>query len=78
MAQDNEPDVRSLAEAELHVQCLYRKYSALERQVRDHDQRFDTLQTVWWKRAWFRIDGWPGIRDLNAPRRRWRPWHKGR
>lgn len=46
--------------------------------VRDHEQRFDTLQTRWWKRLWFRIDGWPGQRNLNAERRAWRPWHRGR
>lgn len=44
--------------------------------VRDHAQRFDTLQTPWWKRAWFRIDGWPGRKDLNADRRARRPWHR--
>lgn len=43
--------------------------------VRDHEQRFDTLQTPLWKRLWFRIDGWPGQNDLNAERRAWRPWH---
>jgi hypothetical protein len=43
--------------------------------VRDHEQRFDTLQTRWWKRLWFRLDGWPGQNDLNATRRAWRPWH---
>ena len=46
--------------------------------VMDHEQRFDTLQTALWKRLWFRIDGWPGQRNLNAERRAWRPWHKGR
>lgn len=46
--------------------------------VRDLEKRFDTLQSPWWKRLWFRIDGWPGIRDLNADRRAWRPWHRGR
>jgi hypothetical protein len=47
----------------------------LERVVSDHAQRFDTLQTPLWKRAWFRLDGWPGLRDLNAAARKWRPWH---
>lgn len=46
--------------------------------TRDHAQRFDTLQTPWWKRLWFRIDGWPGQRNLNADRRAWRPWHRAR
>jgi hypothetical protein len=44
--------------------------------VRDHEQRFDTLQTPLWKRVWFRIDGWPGQCDLNASGRAWRPWHR--
>ncbi len=47
----------------------------LERIQSDHTQRFDTLQTVWWKRLWFRIDGWPGQKDLNADKHAWRPWH---
>jgi len=42
--------------------------------VRDHDKRFDTLQTSWVRRVWFRIDGWPGQRNLNG-KRAWRPWH---
>jgi hypothetical protein len=46
--------------------------------MRDHDERFDTLQTPLWKRVWFRLDGWPGQRDLNAPRRARRPWHRRR
>ena len=48
----------------------------LQRMVSDMDQRFDTLQTRVWKRLWFRIDGWPGQRNLNAERRAWRPWHR--
>jgi hypothetical protein len=51
-------------------------FEQLERTVSDHAQRLDTLQTPLWKRIWFRIDGWPGLRDLNADRRRWRPWHR--
>lgn len=48
----------------------------LERMVVDHEQRFDTLQTPWWKRVWFWIDGWPW-HDLNGVQRR-RPWHGAR
>lgn len=40
----------------------------------DHAQRFDTLQTPFYKRAWYWLDGWPW-RDLNGERR-WRPWHE--
>ena len=46
----------------------------LERIQSDHAQRFDTLQTSLWKRILFRLDGWPGQRDLNGTRS-WRPWH---
>lgn len=54
---------------------MHTRIEELERMVSDHSQRFDTLQTSAWKRLWFRIDGWPGIRNLNAERRQWRPWH---
>ena len=46
----------------------------LEGVVRDHAQRFDTLQTPWWKRVWFWVQGWPWY-DLNGTQRR-RPWHR--
>lgn len=67
--------VRSLEEAERHVESLTIRVDGLEREVSDMRQRFDTLQTPAWKRLLFRIDGWPGQRDLNASRRSWRPWH---
>lgn len=44
--------------------------------IRDLEKRLDTLQSPLWKRLWFRIDGWPGQRDLNATHRAWRPWHR--
>jgi len=69
--------VRSLEEAEGHVRSLTARVAQLEQMVRDHAERWDTLQTPIWKRALFRLDGWPGIRDLNAERRAWRPWHRG-
>ena len=46
----------------------------LERQVSDHRQRFDTLQTPWPKRVWFWLQGWPWY-DLNAERGP-RPWRR--
>jgi hypothetical protein len=57
------------------VRSLSARLEAVERLISDHAQRFDTLQTSWWKRVWFRVDGWPGQRDLNAGKRSWRPWH---
>lgn len=52
------------------------RLDALEGRMSDTDQRFDTLQTPLWKRIIFRIDGWPGQRNLNADKRSWRPWHR--
>jgi hypothetical protein len=50
------------------LEDLTSRVAELERLVSDHAQRFDTLQTPWWKRAWY---------DLNGRQKR-RPWHKGR
>lgn len=66
--------VRSIEEAEVHIASLTVRISALEDLVRDHAQRFDTLQTPWWKRVVFKINGWPWY-DLNGTQRR-RPWHR--
>jgi hypothetical protein len=65
--------VGSLAEAAVHIESLAVRVAELERIVSDHEQRFDTLQTPFWKRLWFWIDGWPW-HDLNGTQRR-RPWH---
>ena len=53
-------------------------HDQLRTRVRHLEKCLDTLQSPWWKRAWFRIDGWPGIRNLNAEERAWRPWHRRR
>jgi hypothetical protein len=58
---------------EAEIESLKVNVEQLQRLVRDHAQRFDTLQTPWWKRAWFWIDGWPW-HDLNGIQRR-RFWH---
>lgn len=55
---------------------LVERLHVLEVAISDHEQRFDTLQTPWWKRLWFWIDGWPWY-DLNGCQRR-RPWHRRR
>lgn len=68
--------VRSIEEAELHVQSLTIRVQELERKVSDMDQRFDTLQSPLWKRLLFRLDGWPGQTNLNAARPAWRPWRR--
>ena len=48
----------------------------LEQRVRDMEDRLDTLQTSVWKRLLFRVDGWPGQRNLNADHPSWRPWRR--
>jgi hypothetical protein len=64
-----------MSSLEQEVRSLTVKVELLEQIVIDHAQRFDTLQTPLWKRICFRIDGWPGQKDLNANGRSWRPWH---
>lgn len=67
--------VRSLEEAQVHIDSLTTRIGELERVMRDHDQRFDTLQTPIWKRVIFWLDGWPW-NDLNAEKPKWRPWRR--
>ena len=62
-------------ESMLLHESVQQRLDALEKAVSDHSQRFDTLQTPWWKRVWFWVDGWPW-HDLNGQQRR-RPWHRG-
>lgn len=61
---------------EAQVASLVVNIDQLQARTVDHQQRFDTLQSPLLRRLWFRIDGWPGQRDLNAERRSWRPWHR--
>ena len=63
---------------EQEVRSLTVRTDELERLVSDHAQRFDTLETRAWKRAWFRVLGWPGQNNLNAERKNWRPWQADR
>lgn len=58
----------------LLVESLSQRLDVVAAQVMDHEQRFDTLQTPFWKRVWFWIDGWPWY-NLNGRQRR-RPWHR--
>ena len=59
-------------ESMLLHESVQQRLDALEKAVSDHSQRFDTLQTPWWKRVLFWIDGWPW-HDLNGERKP-RPW----
>lgn len=57
----------------VHTSMITR-ITQLEQQVSDFAQRFDTLQTPFWKRMLFWIDGWPW-HDLNGIQKH-RPWHR--
>jgi len=70
----NQIRARSIEEAELHIVSLTQRVDTLEKIVVDQSQRFDTLQTPWWKRIWFWVDGWPWY-DLNGVQRH-RPWNR--
>lgn len=65
-----------LEDLEARVESLELNLTEWQKMTRDHEERFDTLQTPLWKRLWFRVDGWPGQRDLNASGRSWRPWRR--
>lgn len=67
-----------MCDCRAEIESLLVNVEQLQQRTMDHEQRFDTLQTRWWKRLWFRILGWPGIKDLNAERPNWRPWQKDR
>lgn len=64
-----------MSDRDAEIDSLLVNVEQLWHEVRDMQKRLDTLQTRWWKRLWFRVDGWPGQNDLNATRRAWRPWH---
>ena len=68
--------VNSHEEAAVHIASLRARTAELERQVVDMQHRFDALQTPLWKRIVYRLDGWPGRRDLNADKPAWRPWRR--
>ena len=65
----------SSEECQLVHASMTARIEQLERRSMDHEQRFDTLQTPWWKRIWFWVDGWPWY-DLNGAQQR-RPWRSG-
>ena len=56
-----------LASLEFNVVQLAGRIRLLEKMI-------DTKASPWWKRLWFRIDGWPAWYEV-AERRSRRPWH---
>lgn len=68
--------VRTIEEAEQHIDSLTVRVEELERLVHDLYEWVDTKwQTPWWKRVLFWIDGWPNTAIVSAPAHRpWRRW----
>ena len=62
-------------ECKLIQEVMLDQIKELRIKVSDFEQRFDTLQTPFWKRVIFWIDGWPW-HDLNGTQNK-RPWHRG-
>jgi len=60
---------------EVEIASLKVNMEQTQHRVRHLEKCLDTLQTPLWKRIWFRIDGWPGQKNLNGTRAR-RPWHR--
>lgn len=46
----------------------------LSGRVRHLEKMLDTLGSPWWKRLWFRVDGYAPWYVVER-RRQWRPWH---
>lgn len=67
--------VRSLEEAEIHIEFLHNRTVELERRIRELEDWVDTfIATPAWKRWLFIFDGWSGHRVMDSPH--WRPWRK--
>lgn len=69
------PQVRSLEEAQIHIESLISRVVELERRLRVEEEISDTfILTAWWRQLIFRLDGWSGHRLQDRPQ--WRPWRR--
>lgn len=68
-----EVQVESLEEARTHIASLWINQRDLAGRVRLLEKMLDTKDSPWWKRLWWRIDGWPAW--YRVGRRSRRPWH---
>jgi hypothetical protein len=64
-----------LEEAVVHLNAQRLQIIELRKQIRFMQKQIDTQGSRWWKKLWFRIDGWPPW-WIVAEKRQWRPWHK--
>jgi hypothetical protein len=57
-----------------HLPANQNRVAALEQRIRHLEKQVDTLGSPFWKRIWFRIDGfapWYVVERRRTPR----PWH---
>jgi hypothetical protein len=66
-------EVRTLDDADAHVRSLWTNVDGLAARVRYLEELIDTKDSPWWKRVWFRLDGYPAWYRV-GPRSK-RPWH---
>lgn len=65
----------TLADMAPVVACHEENVVQLRARVRHLEKLIDTLDSPWWKRLLFRLDGWgPWYRVAPAPA--WRPWRR--
>lgn len=72
-----EPKVhcQSFEEAELIFASLLAQNAQLGARLRTVEKKQDTQGSPWWKRVWFRLNGWPPWYVV-AEKASWRPWRR--
>lgn len=54
-------------------ESLWENIRQLHARVRYLEKVIDTKSSPWWKRLWWRLDGYPPW--YRVGKRSWRPWH---
>jgi hypothetical protein len=73
LMSDDDVQVASLDEAKTHIVALRTRVTEVERRLRLVEKQLDTHGSPFYKRAWFRANGWPPWWVTDRPRA-WRPW----
>lgn len=64
-----------IRELQIRVAAQEAQLQVLSAEFRFVQKQLSTLGTPWWRRLWFRIDGWPPWWVVaDAPK--WRPWRR--
>ena len=62
------------ASIQAELASLKFNHTQLEHRVRHLEKLIDTRDSRWWKRLWWRCDGFPPWYRVGE--RAWRPWHR--